>query len=66
MVKVTLNENLVPCKDPWVKGNPDCDLTRNVLLPASSSGLLNFSSGSVVALPSSADTSMDTKEFPSK
>lgn len=32
MVKVTLNENLVPSRHPWVKGAPYSDLTLNVLL----------------------------------
>ena len=32
MVKVTLNENLVPSRDPWVKGNPFSDLVHNLLL----------------------------------
>ena len=31
MVKVTPNETLVPCKDAFVKGNPNSCLTRNVL-----------------------------------
>lgn len=32
MVKVTPQENLVPCRDPWVKGSPYSDLVHNVLL----------------------------------
>lgn len=32
MVKVTLNDNLVPCsREKWVKGNPYSDLTLNIL-----------------------------------
>jgi|GEM_PF-5435526 len=32
MVKVTLNENLVPCaREKWVNGNPYSDLVHNVL-----------------------------------
>jgi hypothetical protein len=32
MVKVTRYENLVPSRDPWVKGTPHSDLIHNVLL----------------------------------
>jgi hypothetical protein len=32
MVKITVNENLVPSSHPFVKGSPYSDLTYNVLL----------------------------------
>jgi hypothetical protein len=52
MVKVTLNQNLVPSRHPYTKGHPYTDLTYNVLLARKlirvAQFLFHFKKGSAV------------------